>query len=87
MNHPQRQGELRLFDAADREADPVDSDPIGPDLGDFPFSGPTVPLLRLRRREREPVPPERCLLGPRCLVCQWRRAGLLDPPADPAEAA
>ena len=39
---------------------------------------PTIPLLRLRQRDREPIPPERCLLGPDCLVCQWRRAGLLD---------
>ena len=38
----------------------------------------SVPLLRLRRQGREPIPPERCLLGPDCLVCRWRRAGLLD---------
>ncbi|PAP76366.1 hypothetical protein BSZ37_07870 [Rubrivirga marina] len=37
-----------------------------------------VPLLRLRGHDREPVPPEACLLGPRCLVCRWRREGLLD---------
>ena len=29
-----------------------------------------VPLLRLRGHDREPVPPEACLLGPRCLVCR-----------------
>ena len=38
----------------------------------------TVPLLRLRRRDREPIPPEACLVGERCLVCRWRREGLLD---------
>ncbi|PAP77250.1 hypothetical protein [Rubrivirga marina] len=43
-----------------------------------PFSGPAVPLLRLRRPGREAIPPEACLLGPRCLVCRWRREGLLD---------
>ena len=41
-----------------------------------------VPLLRLRRHDREPVPPEACLVGPRCLVCRWRREGLLDPTAE-----
>lgn len=41
---------------------------------------PVVPLLRLRRRHRDVIPPERCLLGPDCLVCQWRRDGLLDGP-------
>ena len=54
---------------------------------DSPFSGPTVPLLRLRQRGREPISPEACLLGPRCLVCRWRRAGLLDPPADADDLA
>lgn len=49
--------------------------------------GSTVPLLRLRRQGREPIPPERCLLGPGCLVCRWRREGLLDPPADAADRA
>ena len=38
-----------------------------------------VSLLRLRQRDREVIPPERCLLGPDCLVCRWRREGLLDP--------
>ena len=39
---------------------------------------PPVPLLRLRGHGRDSVLPERCLLGPACLVCRWRRAGLLD---------
>ena len=38
-----------------------------------------VSLLRLRRRDREVIPPEACLLGPDCEVCRWRREGLLDP--------
>ena len=37
-----------------------------------------VPLLRLRQHDQEPIPPECCLLGPECLVCRWRREGLLD---------
>ena len=37
-----------------------------------------VPLLRLRKQDREVIPPERCLLGPDCHVCRWRREGLLD---------
>ena len=43
----------------------------------FDYASP-VPLLRLRRRDREVIPPERCLLGPDCQVCRWRREGLLD---------
>jgi len=41
---------------------------------------PAIPFLRLRRREREPISPEHCLLGPDCLVCRWRREGLLNLP-------
>ena len=39
----------------------------------------TVPpaILRLRRSERELTPPEVCRLGPECLVCRWRREGLI----------
>ncbi|PAP75091.1 hypothetical protein [Rubrivirga marina] len=48
---------------------------------DTPPARPTVPLLRLRGRERRAIAPEACLLGPRCLVCRWRREGLI-PPAD-----
>lgn len=35
-------------------------------------------LTRLRQYDREPIPPELCRLGPDCLVCRWRREGLLD---------
>ncbi|OZC02396.1 hypothetical protein [Rubricoccus marinus] len=40
----------------------------------------TVPtaILRLRRSSREVIPPEACRLGPDCVVCRWRREGLLD---------
>lgn len=49
-----------------------------------PFANPyaepfTVPLLRLRGYDRPVIEPEDCRV-PGCLVCQWRRAGLLDPP-------
>ena len=40
----------------------------------------TLPLLRLRGHDRPVILPEACLV-PGCLVCQWRRAGLLDHPA------
>lgn len=39
----------------------------------------SVPLLRLRRADREPIPPDRCLVGEDCLVCRWRREGLIPP--------
>ena len=39
---------------------------------------PPAPLPPVRYR-REPIPPEACRLGPRCLVCLWRRAGLIPP--------
>ena len=39
-----------------------------------------IPLLRLRDRDRSVIPPEACLVGPRCLVCRWRGEGLLDHP-------
>ena len=44
-----------------------------------PASGspPAIPLLSLRG-ERRVIPPEACRLGDDCLVCRWRRAGLLD---------
>ena len=45
-----------------------------PDLGPL---GSSLPLLSLRG-ERHVIPPDDCRLGPRCLVCVWRRAGLLD---------
>ena len=38
-----------------------------------------IPLLRLRGHDRDPIPPEACLVGPDCLVCRWRQAGLLPP--------
>ena len=38
---------------------------------------PALPLLSLRG-ERRVIPPEACRLGDDCLVCRWRRAGLLD---------
>ena len=36
-----------------------------------------TPLLSLRG-ERRVIAPDACRLGDRCLVCRWRRAGLLD---------
>ncbi|HEX9951371.1 MAG TPA: hypothetical protein VGB53_06350 [Rubricoccaceae bacterium] len=39
----------------------------------------TIPLLRLRGYDRPVIRPEECRV-PGCLVCQWRRAGLLDSP-------
>ena len=60
---------------------PSEVRPTGP-VGGPPDVTPPVPLLRLRRHGREPIPPERCLLGPDCLVCRWRREGLLDRPPD-----
>lgn len=39
----------------------------------------TIPLLRLRGHDRPVIQPEDCLVRD-CLVCQWRRAGLLDRP-------
>jgi hypothetical protein len=38
-----------------------------------------VPLLRLRGHDRQVIEPEDCLVEG-CLVCAWRRAGLLDHP-------
>ena len=38
-----------------------------------------VPLLRLRGHDRQVILPEDCRV-PDCLVCAWRRAGLLDHP-------
>ncbi len=57
------QGEIRPFDT------------VALDTVDYPSP---VPLLRLRGRDREVIPPERCRLGPDCQVCQWRRQGLLE---------
>lgn len=76
MNHPYTQGEVRPSDA----------------VGSPPAVDVSVPLLRLRGYRREPVLPEDCLLGPSCLVCRWRRAGLLevrlfDPPTDARDRA
>lgn len=39
----------------------------------------TVPLLRLRGHDRPVIGPEDCLVSG-CLVCAWRKAGLLDAP-------
>lgn len=51
-----------------------------------PFRDPyaelyTIPLLRLRSYDRPVIRPEDCLV-PGCLICAWRRAGLLDLPYD-----
>ncbi len=46
-----------------------------------PFAEPySVPLLRLRGHVRQVIEPQDCRV-PGCLVCQWRKAGLLDAPA------
>lgn len=39
-----------------------------------------IPPLRRLRSRHEPIQPEDCLVGPRCLVCMWRRQGLLNTP-------
>ena len=45
-----------------------------------PYAEPfVVPLLALRRREWRVIPPEDCRVTD-CLVCAWRKAGLLDSP-------
>ena len=45
-----------------------------------PFAEPyVVPLLRLRGHDRPVILPEDCLVAG-CLICAWRRAGLLDHP-------
>ena len=65
------------------DSEPSEADTVGTRPPDRP--GPTpyvsdpaspVPLARLRTGNREPIPPEKCLV-PRCLVCAWRRAGLI----------
>lgn len=43
------------------------------------YGPPDVPFARLRRRDRQVIQPEACLLKD-CPVCAWRRAGLLDAP-------
>ncbi len=67
MHSTPPQGEVRPFDTVD----PTNS------VGPIDYVSP-VPLHRLHQRDREVIPPERCLLGPDCLVCQWRREGFLD---------
>ena len=79
MNSLQPQGEIRPIDTVD--ANPAD--PVAVDL--VPSDG--LPLVRLRRPRRAPILPEQCRLGPECLVCRWRRAGLLDRPRRRGEAA
>ena len=68
---------------------------ITPTLGEIrpshttgdPYAEPfTLPLLRLRGHDRRVILPEACLV-PGCLVCQWRRQGLLDASAPPAARA
>ena len=79
MTPSHTQGEIRPIDTVD--ANPVD--PVAVDL--VPPDG--LPLVQLRRPRRTPIPPEQCRLGPECLVCRWRRAGLLDRPRRRGEAA
>ena len=45
----------------------------------------TVMLPRVHY-PREPIAPQDCRLGPRCLVCSWRREGLIPPASPRAEA-
>ncbi len=66
MTHPPNPADVRPADTS------ADAPPAGPSV---------VPLLRLRDRDRRAIPPEACLLGPRCLVCRWRREGLVPPAA------
>lgn len=51
----------------------TNTDPLGEVR---PIRGAPIPHVHFRR---EPIPPEACRLGPRCLVCRWRREGLIPP--------
>lgn len=44
--------------------------------------GEIRPIHAVIPYRREPIAPEDCRLGPSCLVCQWRRTGLI-PPVSP----
>ena len=67
MNIPIPQGEIRpSVTTSDPYADPYVV-PI------------TLPLLRLRGHDRQIILPKDCLVAD-CLVCAWRKAGLLDSP-------
>ena len=65
MNNPIHTGEVR----------PSTTPPAG-----TPVLSPGHVVDALRRRSRDVIGPADCLLGPDCLVCRWRRAGLLDHP-------